>query len=77
MGDTQSRLPELTQQPVFHVDATPDEKYPIRVLQAYLDNCNCEFVADPPDPFIDLMNRHQKQRAEILERAINILSNGV
>jgi len=29
------KLPELTQQPILHIDGTPDEDYPLRILRAY------------------------------------------
>lgn len=70
---------KLTQQPLIHVDGTPNEGYPIRILMAYRENCNCNFMTgtspgtSPPNPLVDLMNLHNKQRAEILDRAIKFL----
>jgi len=35
------KLPDITQQPIEHVDGTPDNLYPLRILRAYRENCNC------------------------------------
>lgn len=67
------RIPELTRQPVLHVDATPDSAYPLRILRAYRENCDYKFIADPQSPLITMMNEHNDQRAIILDRAIAIL----
>lgn len=66
-------LPEISQQPIIHVDATPDENYPLRILRAYRENCNCEWVSDTDNPLIDQMNKHCRQRAVILDAAIAVL----
>ena len=66
-------LPELTQQPINHVDGTPNEDYPLRILRAYRENCNCKFEANPPSPLIDIMNEHCERRAKILDKAIAAL----
>ena len=72
-------LPETTQQPVIHVDATPDEEYPLRILQAYRDNCNCKWVestdpdAPPTSPLLKAMNEQNDKRAAILDDAIAVL----
>lgn len=70
-------LPEITKQEVKYIDATPDEGYPLRILQAYRENCDC-FWATSADgscdnPIYTLMNEHQKQRAKILDKAIEKL----
>jgi len=70
-------LPELTQEPIHYVDSTPDEGYPLRILQAYRENCNSRWSdsasGENMNPLYDLMNKHQEQRAEILDRAIEKL----
>ena len=63
-------LPPLTQEPILHVDLTPDEDLPLRILQAYSANCDCIWEAHPPSLIYDMMNEHSRQRKEILERAI-------
>ena len=30
-----NKLPDLTQEQIRHVNATPDKEYPIRILKAY------------------------------------------
>ena len=35
-----SILPPLTQEAIHHVDGTPNEEYPLRILRAYRENCN-------------------------------------
>ncbi len=66
-------LPKTTQEPIIHVDATPDEDYPLRILRAYRKNCNRKWVADPPSALIDMMNEHCDKRAVILDKAIACL----
>ena len=70
-------LPEVTQQPILYVDGTPTDDYPLRILRAYRENCNCRWVSEPrPNPLIDLMNEYCEKRAKILDRAIRILKEG-
>uniref|UniRef100_A0A6M3L3B3 Uncharacterized protein n=1 Tax=viral metagenome TaxID=1070528 RepID=A0A6M3L3B3_9ZZZZ len=68
-----SKLPDLTQQPIKFVDATPDEEYPLRILQAYREDCNCKWSSDTENALIRMMNEMCDKRAEILDRAIEIL----
>ena len=73
-----SSLPPLTQQPVLSIDGTPDAEYPIRILQAYRENCNCMWADStegelPANPLLRLMNEHNVYRAFILDEAIEIL----
>lgn len=70
---------KVTQQPIMHVDGTPDEEYPLRILQAYRANCDMRWAdntgcEETINPLLVAMNEHQHQRAEILERAIAKLS---
>ena len=72
-------LPELTRQGVQYLDATPDEGYPLRILQAYRQLCDCKWAestdgSEPQNPLLRLMNEHCDKRAEILDRAIARLS---
>ena len=71
-------LPNITQQPIEHVDGTPDNLYPLRILRTYRENCNCMWSESSSDgevkyPLLKLMNDYQIKRAEILDRAITIL----
>ena len=66
-------LPPVSKEYLTHVDATPDRGYPLRILRAHRQNCDCHWIVDPPNPFYDLMNEHPKQRAKILDEAIAIL----
>jgi len=70
-------LPKITKQMVLQIDGTPDENYPLRILQAYRDNCNCLWATSLDglcdNPLFTEMNKHQRQRAEILDRAIEKL----
>ncbi len=63
-------LPKTTQEPIIHVDATPNEGYPLRILKAYRENCNCRFVSNYKSPVIDLMNADCEKRAVLLDKAI-------
>ncbi|MDD4970717.1 MAG: hypothetical protein PHT07_14920 [Paludibacter sp.] len=75
------KLPKFTQQVIEHVDGTPDADYPLRILKAYRENCNCKWSETGfPDlekinPVLMLMNQHQEERAKILDKAIEILQN--
>lgn len=70
-------LPEITQQPVLLIDATPDEEYVLRILRAYRQNCDCRWVStepnNEPNKLLDMMNEHCEQRATLLDKAIAIL----
>lgn len=66
-------LPPLTRQPIIHIDSTPNEGYPLRILKAYRENCNCKFVATSLSPLIKRMNEDCDRRAKILDRVIAIL----
>jgi len=73
------KLPELTQQPILHIDGTPNEDYPLRILRAYRQECDCKWAENTTNdevtnPLLIMMNEHCAQRAEILDRAIEKLS---
>lgn len=63
-------------EPVQHVDATPDEGYVRRILEAHLYNNESCIVTDncgglsPTDPLLVLMNEASAERARLLRRAI-------
>lgn len=68
-------VPKVTRQPIVYVDATPDEDFPLRILQAYRDNCDVLWAdntgsEETTHPLLVAMNECQHKRAEILERAI-------
>lgn len=67
--------PDLTQQPIRHVEATPDGGYALRILQAYRANCDCRYkVEGSVDSDVwDTVNEHQEQRAAELDKAIAVL----
>ncbi|MCK4624026.1 MAG: hypothetical protein KAV00_01855 [Phycisphaerae bacterium] len=69
--------PPLTQQPILHVDGTPNAGYPLRILEAYRARCDCKWEVEGLDDDIKLvygmMNEHQDQRAAILDDAIATL----
>ena len=66
-------IPKVSQEPIIHVDATPDEDYPVRILRAYRENCNVKFVSNTENPLIKQMNKNCDQRAVILDAAIAVL----
>ena len=68
-----SMLPDVTQQPIIHVDATPDAEYALRILKAYRENCNCKWASDPENALIKFMNETNDERARILDKAIKTL----
>lgn len=72
------KLPDMTQEALRHVDATPDNMYPIRILQAHRENCNCKWSnsaggIETDNPLLKLMNEQNDERAKILDKAIEIL----
>ena len=77
MKKNNTELPKLTQEPVEYVDSTPDENYPIRILEAYRENCNSFWevhgLTGEEKHFYDMLNEHQISRAKILDKAINKL----
>ena len=79
MGKTTTKLPKLTQETIKYVDSTPDENYPIRILEAYRENCNYLWevhgLTDGEKHFYDIMNEHQILRAKILDAAIKKLKS--
>jgi len=72
-------VPGWNQEPVLHIDATPNEGYPLRILEAYRENCNMRWLTGSDgkceDPFYQLMNQYQEERAKILDSAIKILKS--
>ena len=72
-GEDLYELPPITQQPIIHIDGTPDENYVLRILKAYRENCDCKWSGNVDNLVIEAMNNHQDQRAELLDKAIRIL----
>jgi hypothetical protein len=68
----------FTQGVLTGIDSTPDVYYPIRILEAYRENCNCKWV-DTSDEngtanfLIIKMNKACDERALILDRVISVL----
>jgi hypothetical protein len=71
------KLPKLTNEPLIYVDATPDENYPLRILRTHRENCNAKWSASPSNILYDKMNEDQDKRAEILDRAIEVLEKNL
>jgi len=70
-----SELPTLTQEPIRLLDGTPDACYPIRILQAYRQNCDCRWAEStddnkPTNLLLKVMNECCKKRAKLLDKAI-------
>lgn len=77
-----STLPKINESPVFHIDATPDDSYALRILRAYRSNCNCIWSdttngTETEVPLLKLMNDQQKQRMTILSKSIRILEDNL
>lgn len=69
------QLPKFTEQAVEYIDATPDDNYPMRILQAYRQRCDCQWAEDTDggevkNPLLKSMNEMNNKRAEILDKAI-------
>lgn len=69
--------PPLTNEPVQYVECTPDEDYPVRILQAHLQHACCSWEVHGLDEatrqIYDAMNEANERRRDILERAIRCL----
>lgn len=72
-----TQLPEISQEPVMHIDATPDEDYPLRILQAYRQHCDCRWTSNLENALINEMNKACEQRAAILDKAIAMLEKAL
>ena len=70
-GDREELFQIIPQTVGYGVDATPDREYPIRILQAYLDRSSVETY--PDEDLGDFLNELQRQRNEILEKAIRLI----
>lgn len=73
--DLKTKWGDIIQQPILHIDGTPDEGYPLRILEAYRENCNCKWSdntsrEEPMNPLLKMMNEHCEQRALLLDKAI-------
>lgn len=64
--------PVSQRQELCFVDATPDAEYPLRILRAHRELCNCTYAGDWP---ADLMNQWNTERARVLDRAIDVLES--
>ena len=65
-------------EPMIHVDATPDEDYPIRILRAHRSNCDLRWSStttgdDETNPLVIAMNELNDKRAALLDKAIALL----
>ncbi len=63
-------LPKTTQESIIQLDGTPNEGYPLRILEAYRENCNCRHVSSYKSLLIDQMNADCEKRAVLLDKAI-------
>lgn len=66
---------------LLHVDAYPDEDYPIRILQAHLDSQTSSRMEGHSDDgsaeiLAEVMNKAAAKRAKILRLAISLLMRG-
>ncbi len=73
-------LPEVTQQPIIYVDATPNGGYVLRILQAYRQNCNCKWADtsspnETQNPLLVMMNETNDKRARLLDKSIALLGD--
>ena len=77
MTSTKLDLPPLTQQPIMHIDGTPDAAYPVRILRTYREQCNVRWEVQGLDEaktlIYETMNQHQRERAALLDVAIRVL----
>lgn len=73
------KLHPVKKTPILYVDATPDDGYVLRILQAYRDNCDAiwategDGVSKDMKEFCSAMNDAQKKRLVLLDAAIQKL----
>jgi len=60
---------------ILEVDATPDEDYPIRILEAYYQNAKRKWTGG--SDWEEKMNRVQEERRKILKKAILTLKGRI
>jgi hypothetical protein len=72
-----SLLPPMTKDLLLHVDMSPGESLPLRILHAYRENCRSKWktegLSKDEARFYDMLNEDQDKRAEILTKAIDLL----
>ena len=72
---TQEKKQEIS---LRFLDATPNEEYPIRILQAYRNQAIVKWATATDgscdNPLFKIMNEHCDKRAAILDEAIKVLS---
>jgi hypothetical protein len=72
-----AKLPNTTQESIIYVDATPDQDYALRILQAYRANCDVRWsrsgLSESVGEACRIMNEACEKRALILDQAIAIL----
>jgi hypothetical protein len=83
MSDKSIYFTDMNRQPIKHIDATPDDGYPLRILEAYRRDCDmwCSSstnLGDPEtNPLCIAMNEMQKKRAVVLDKAIAKLREAI
>jgi hypothetical protein len=66
----------MDKQEAMFIDATPNDDYPLRILEAYRERCNYKWSESSGEinvtnaPIMKVMNDAQDRRAEILDKAI-------
>jgi hypothetical protein len=63
-----SRMDKLEPLQILVVDATPDENYPIRILEAYYQNAKRKWTGG--SDWEQQMNEAQEKRKRILQKSI-------
>lgn len=63
-------------EPVIYLDSTPDNSYPVRILEAYLYNTRVRTEATNKE-LEKILNSAQEERAKLLEKAIDILTQHI
>ena len=73
-----SELQPINGEPILHVNGTPDDSYPLRILQAYRINCDFRWEenieGETTNLLLKMMNSQKEKRAEVLDKAIAKLS---
>lgn len=64
---------DVNKKPILHVDATPNEGFVLRILEAYKHDATVRFVFTHKSPLLELMNEHQEMRLKLLNDAIDKL----
>lgn len=77
MADESKDLLQVPYDIIRHVDMTPDENLPIRIIEAYYQNCKVKFnldnIDDDSKEVCKFLNESAEHGEKILEKVLEVL----